>query len=630
MATTARTWTAASRPSSPRSTPARPRATDEPTVAATRLRTAGRTLISTVGGAAGPLYGTAFMRAAGRVAAPMPDAVAAAPRAGRARGRRSVASRRSARRRPARRPCSTPCIPAAAGRAGRARRGCRRCRGRCARWPTPPRPVPSATDPDARDEGPRVVPRRAVDRPPGSGRDVVGAAAARAGRRGRGRAEPATVEPRADDPWHVDPRRAGRVARRRRRAAAARRGRADASRRRPRVAATAGPTRRASASACRRPSTRRPHELEALAATDRGACRRGGRRDLRGAGPVRPRPGHRRSGPGARSRRARAADDAILARHGDQADQLAAVDDDYFRERAADVRDVGRRVAASSAATPRPTCGTPTDDPAILVADDLDPSAVATLRRELVAGIALAGGAPTGHAAIVARALGIPLVLGLGPARSTPSLTASTVAVDGTRGRLVDRARRRTTRRDAPRSTAERRPSRRRRRPSTPRAGRGRRQRRSALEAEAAVRAGADGVGLVRTELLFLGRHDAPAVAEQRATYARIRAAVAGRPVVFRTLDVGGDKPATWQDGPCRGEPRPRGPRHPARPAPAGASRRPAAGAGRGVGRRRSAGDVSDGRHLRGVRRGPRAGSRQSSRVWPQAGRPPPSRSSSG
>ncbi len=94
---------------------------------------------------------------------------------------------------------------------------------------------------------------------------------------------------------------------------------------------------------------------------------------------------------------------------------LAAVDDEYFRARAADVRDVGRRVAGILRGEPRPDLWHADGRPAIIVADDLDPSAVATLRPELVAGIALAGGAPTGHASIVARGLGIPLVLGLGP-----------------------------------------------------------------------------------------------------------------------------------------------------------------------------------------------------------------------
>ena len=69
----------------------------------------------------------------------------------------------------------------------------------------------------------------------------------------------------------------------------------------------------------------------------------------------------------------------------------------------------------------------------------------------------------------------------------------------------------------------------------------------SPLEAEAALRAGAEGIGLVRTELLFLGRSTPPSVGEQRATYARILEVMGDRPVVFRTLDVGGDKPAEWQ-----------------------------------------------------------------------------------
>jgi phosphocarrier protein FPr len=68
-------------------------------------------------------------------------------------------------------------------------------------------------------------------------------------------------------------------------------------------------------------------------------------------------------------------------------------------------------------------------------------------------------------------------------------------------------------------------------------------------EAEQAARAGADGIGLVRTELIFLGRTIAPGLNEQRAIYRRIIEAMAGRPVVFRTLDIGGDKPAGFEAG---------------------------------------------------------------------------------
>ena len=264
------------------------------------------------------------------------------------------------------------------------------------------------------------------------------------------------------------------------------------------------------------------------------------------------------------------ADEAILRVTSEQADVLAAVDDDYFRERAADVRDVGRRVAAILTGAERPDLWHADGAPAVLVAADLDPSAVATLRPELVAGIALAGGAPTGHAAIVARALGIPLVLGLGSTLAAVAVDAGGAdgAVDGSDGRLfiepstedllelermasLARAvagpaavhlEAPTSRRSAGAPTSA----------GSPAASAGAgvsvvANIASALEAEAAVRAGADGIGLVRTELLFLGRSTPPSVGEQRATYARILEAMIDRPVVFRTLDVGGDKPAEWQ-----------------------------------------------------------------------------------
>ena len=238
-----------------------------------------------------------------------------------------------------------------------------------------------------------------------------------------------------------------------------------------------------------------------------------------------------------------AADEAILQATDEQAERLASVDDDYFRERAADVRDVGRRVAALVRGESPPELWRRDGHPAIVVAQDLDPSAVATLRPELVGGIALAGGAPTGHAAIVARALGIPLVLGLG--RALDSLVAGADGVvDGSGGRLLIEP----SETDLAGLFGGLR---------APIAAAGDVARpngiailanvASAREAEAAAQAGAEGIGLVRTELLFLGRRTPPTAAEQRASYSRIRAAMPGGPVTFRTLDVGGDKPAAWQ-----------------------------------------------------------------------------------
>jgi multiphosphoryl transfer protein len=238
--------------------------------------------------------------------------------------------------------------------------------------------------------------------------------------------------------------------------------------------------------------------------------------------------------------------DAILAVTARHADSLAAVDDDYFRERAADVRDIGRRVAALVRDERSPDLWHPDGQPAVLVAVDLDPSAVATLRRELVAGIALAGGTSTGHAAIVARALGIPLVLGLGNGiERLPNETE--VAVDGSSGRvLLDPDSAAVSALHANQSPATAGPA------AVTALTHGvavTANVSSALEAAAAAAAGADGIGLVRTELLFLGRHTPPTIDEQRATYARIRAALGDRPIVFRTLDVGGDKPASWGGG---------------------------------------------------------------------------------
>jgi multiphosphoryl transfer protein len=238
-----------------------------------------------------------------------------------------------------------------------------------------------------------------------------------------------------------------------------------------------------------------------------------------------------------------AADEAILRATEEQAERLASVDDDYFRERAADVRDVGRRVAALVRGESPPELWRRDGHPAIVVAHDLDPSAVATLRPELVGGIALAGGAPTGHAAIVARALGIPLVLGLG--RELDQLVAETEgAVDGSSGRLLiapseaDLAALQRGVHAPVRATGD---------DGRPNGIAILANVASAREAEAAASAGAEGIGLVRTELLFLGRRTPPTTAEQRASYARIRAAMPGCHVTFRTLDVGGDKPAAWQ-----------------------------------------------------------------------------------
>ena len=231
-----------------------------------------------------------------------------------------------------------------------------------------------------------------------------------------------------------------------------------------------------------------------------------------------------------------------------QADQLASVDDEYFRERAADVRDISRRVVGILMGREAPVLVRADGALAVLVADDLDPSTVAALRPGLVAGIALPGGAPNGHSAIVARALGLPLVLGLGAALDTV-LDDEPALVDGSTGCLLLEPNADEIEAAAAAGVAALPVSVDLRDdtglPVSIEANVG-----SVREAELARDAGAAGIGLVRTELFFLGRSTAPGAEEQRALYRRIVEAMNGRPVVFRTLDIGGDKPAAYQVGP--------------------------------------------------------------------------------
>ena len=130
------------------------------------------------------------------------------------------------------------------------------------------------------------------------------------------------------------------------------------------------------------------------------------------------------------------ADEAMLGAAATQAEMLAALDDPIFSARAADVLDVGRRIAARLAGRWLTGLWHADGTPAVIVAGDLAPSDTATLQPDRVVGIGLAGGMITGHAAIVARALGLPLVLGLGEV-VLGLAPDSIVAVDGSGGRLL-------------------------------------------------------------------------------------------------------------------------------------------------------------------------------------------------
>ena len=243
---------------------------------------------------------------------------------------------------------------------------------------------------------------------------------------------------------------------------------------------------------------------------------------------------------------------AVLAAAAPIADRLAALDDELLRGRATDVRDVAERIARRLSGIPDATV---LSEPAIIVADDLAPSLTATLPRELVLGIALEASSPTAHAAILARAYGIPAVVGaaglLDALRAAG--TATEVAIDGSTGEIViapgvdDRAR--FERRAATEAAARARDLAEATAPARSVDGVD-----VALlanignpdECEVAVSLGARGVGLFRTEFLFSERSAPPSEDEQTAAYRRVVEAFPGQPVTVRLLDIGGDKPMPY------------------------------------------------------------------------------------
>jgi phosphocarrier protein FPr len=235
----------------------------------------------------------------------------------------------------------------------------------------------------------------------------------------------------------------------------------------------------------------------------------------------------------------------------ERAKEVSALDDALLKERAVDLLDVGRRVLRLLADTLEDEPGA-FDTPVILVAEDLSPSDTARLDPALIIGICTASGGPTSHTAIIARSLDIPAIVGGGPALMHQA--DDTLAIlDGDSGNLylepgeADLALARQAqqqwqaRREAELLACYQ--------PAITTDG----QRievvaniGAALEAEQAVTAGAEGIGLLRSEFLFLQRADPPSEDEQFAAYSAMTRALNGLPLIIRTLDIGGDKEAPY------------------------------------------------------------------------------------
>jgi multiphosphoryl transfer protein len=226
------------------------------------------------------------------------------------------------------------------------------------------------------------------------------------------------------------------------------------------------------------------------------------------------------------------------------------LDDEYLRARAEDLTGVARQVVAQLVDGDR--WGGAVLEPGIVIAADLTPADTAALDRELVRGIATAYGTATSHSAILARSLGIPAVVGVGEhLLDVPEGTP--LVLDGDTGAVyVDPAEELV--RGYERRQAEREQSALRALASAGRPAQTLDGRRievvanvgSPADVDAAVRNGAEGVGLLRTEFLFLQRDALPSEEEQLTAYTEMAERLHGRPLILRTLDVGADKPLPY------------------------------------------------------------------------------------
>jgi phosphocarrier protein FPr len=243
-----------------------------------------------------------------------------------------------------------------------------------------------------------------------------------------------------------------------------------------------------------------------------------------------------------------------------RATEVANLQDELLKERANDILDVGHRVLRLLADTleeePEALL-----EPVILVAEDLSPSDTAKLDPKMVLGICTAAGGPTSHTAIIARSLDIPAIVGAGSAILS-NKDGVICILDGHSGNLylnpseADLVIARNAQQDfqalrqaenlacyEPAITSD-----------------GTRVEvvaniGSATEAEQAVNAGAEGVGLLRTEFLFLQRSAPPTEDEQFKAYSAMTKALGGLPLIIRTLDIGGDKEVPYLSLPVEQNP---------------------------------------------------------------------------
>ncbi|MHB9290985.1 phosphoenolpyruvate-protein phosphotransferase (PTS system enzyme I) [Hollandina sp. SP2] len=230
--------------------------------------------------------------------------------------------------------------------------------------------------------------------------------------------------------------------------------------------------------------------------------------------------------------------------------EFSEMDDGYMRERAADVDDVSKRIIAILSGTQRDS--TAGDEAVILASNDFSPSETAQFDRSRVLALAAQQGAANSHTAIFARTMGIPAIIGLGPSLA-PGLGGKQAALDGETGvlyvepepealasleekhkRILDERQELEQFRGKPTLTKS-----------------GQRIKLfanigSVTDVEAVLTSDAEGIGLFRSEFLYLGREDYPGEDIQYESYRKVVEEMKGKQVIIRTLDIGADKQVNY------------------------------------------------------------------------------------
>jgi phosphotransferase system enzyme I (PtsI) len=227
---------------------------------------------------------------------------------------------------------------------------------------------------------------------------------------------------------------------------------------------------------------------------------------------------------------------------------LAAVDDEYLRERAADMRDLNSRVLDNLLEVKDQFDLRNIAEPCILVGHDLSPSTTAQLDKKMVLGFATDIGGKTSHTAIIARSLGIPAVVGL-QAASDEFDTGDYALLDGYNGTVIINPTDQTLfeygQLSRIKASLEEKLREIQKQPTVTLDGKAihlSANIEDQNDIEAVVAHGAEGVGLFRTEFLFISRDSLPSEEDQYKVYRQVAAALKPQPVIIRTLDLGGDK----------------------------------------------------------------------------------------